>query len=263
MNVNNILFLLPIIIAVLYFLYVAYSRVSEEEEVAPFRGASYANIALRSNRPGIIRRNLGKLIFIALCLMPLWFKYAASVVAPPDTKRLWQNYDVYQARCTYVYDGDTIRVTQIRPAAEGFVMHLIPINKFGNSSKISRLMKFEKAESNITLNQEEKVRYLGFNSPDPDGVRDPDTEEFRELSRKATLKNVELVRGKDILLLIRKTEPLRDTYSRLLAYPYAPTTSGTMSGYIGVSQELLNRDLGDTRYGSPDSGLPNYFGWGN
>ena len=95
------------------------------------------------------------------------------------------------------------------------------------------------------------IRYLGIDTPelahDPGQKSEPG-------ARLAYIENMNLVSGRKILLLTPHEKEY--TYGRLLAYVFAPDSDGGPVYYINVSRYLLDKKLGDSKYGVPDSDLP-------
>lgn len=243
MTLINFIYLIPILIIFIYI----FSRKQEQEDIEDYIYTSkHENRYVPASRKdSFIRRYTPTILLIVLFTMPFWFGPVSEFLLPTaPTKKppsTLKNYQLYEAKCFLVYDGDTIKVENIK---------YIPPAKYSVSSSDKKNTQIQ-----YKFNPEEKVRYLGFNSPDP-GRNDPETQDNRKLYINSSSKNAEFVRGKKIILLTRKDYGLRDQYERILAYVYAPKENGINIIYFGVSQKLLELDLGDTRYGSPDPELP-------
>ncbi|MFH1415744.1 MAG: thermonuclease family protein [Elusimicrobiota bacterium] len=103
----------------------------------------------------------------------------------------------------------------------------------------------------VVLTDRTAVRYIGIDTPE---LAHTPGERTEIGAREAADENEELVLNKKILLLIPWEREY--SYDRLLAYVYAPVEDEKGSYYVNVSRYLLEKSLGDTRYGSPDPELP-------
>lgn len=203
--------------------------------------ASYKS---RANKRRITLQNsawlqLALIVFLPFVAVRLVEKISANFFPQEAT---FENYDIFRAHCRYVQDGDTIVADRIES---------VQIEKAGDGK--SYFIR-SRAKSQIGFLKEEWVRYLGFNSPDPDGIRDPMTPELSHQAAMATELNRISVGGKTVLLAIPKKGLIRDHYNRLLAYLYAPDQNGAR--WFSMTQFLLRSGVGDCRYGVPDNHLP-------
>lgn len=100
----------------------------------------------------------------------------------------------------------------------------------------------------LTDGQIQKIRYIGIDTPETVDPRKP----VQCFGREASLKNKELVEGKEIK--IEKDVSETDTFGRLLRYVYvgdpSPSTDG--SGQVFVNEELVRQGYAHAATFPPD-----------
>jgi len=113
-------------------------------------------------------------------------------------------------------------------------------------------VKYVNDGDTIQLFDGTSVRYLGIDTPEVDHY---DSRKSEEGAEEAFRFNKLLTGDKDIILAVPRQEN-RDRYGRLLAYVYVPAVTSSGRAYVNMTKLLLKKNMGNSRYGAPDSALP-------